>query len=311
MNQLGDLISQTALHVSTPEDFIESNFKKKILDKNLKKIDSFNQIEEEQTQQMEEKLVISINSMSSKRHSNAFEKPSSNVIVYEENPSTGGVKSYNTLPKDEFKLRSQKNSRKASYLAPKTTKKDEDTKRTSKEKENGDLLEQIRKIVKDSTIVFTEKNDSSAEDSDEEKQPIPLTPSLNNFSLKREKDFLNTVHKRKTKELTSAIMPAFANLKKTERNFSVNADAANSLLIKIIESEGSKKTRNHVTKNNILKMIGTIYSEKLTNSQNNINNPLHILIYDLFLNKYGLKKIAESKLKQVRIKKACKKKNFH
>jgi len=295
VNQLGNLISQSALHISTTED---SDFKRKLTENSRIKIESFNQIEEKAPSSKKElKLIISTNSMSS----NGFEKPS-NIVVYEEIPSAGEVKSYNTLPKDEYSLKSKINSRKNSYLAPKQTKKENDLKRDSKEIENGSLLEKIRKIVKDSTIVFNEKNDSSAEDSDEEKQHIPVTSGLNPFSLKKEKDFLATKHSRKLKDITSAMMPAFAILKKTERNFSVNADAANSLLNKIIENEGSKKIRNYVSKNNILKMIGTIYSEKLTNSQNNINNPLHILIYDLFLNKYGLKKIAESKLKQVRKK---------
>ena len=50
--------------------------------------------------------------------------------------------------------------------------------------------------------------------------------------------------------------------------------------------------------NSVLKLIGQIYTERLSNNQN-LNNPLYVMIYDLFLNKYGLKKICESKYLQV------------
>lgn len=56
--------------------------------------------------------------------------------------------------------------------------------------------------------------------------------------------------------------------------------------------------KNAYSLHSILKLIGQVYSERLSSSQN-INNPLYVMIYDLFLNRYGLKKICESKYFQV------------
>lgn len=78
----------------------------------------------------------------------------------------------------------------------------------------------------------------------------------------------------------------------------MNAEAANHLLARIIDNYNKKKVKNLLSKINILKMIALIYTEKLINASNNTNNPLHIMCYDLFLNKYGLKKIAENKYSQ-------------
>jgi len=153
-----------------------------------------------------------------------------------------------------------------------------------------------------------EHNESSSE-SEEGDSNNKIHNSLNQLGfapLKKEKDFKIPSSATKTnnllpKDLTLPMAPIFSFLKKVERNFSVNADAANSLLLKIIENDKRKNLRNSMTRNNILKMIASIYSEKLLNSQNNLNNPLHVLIYDIFLNKYGLKKIAENKFKQVKL----------
>jgi len=87
-------------------------------------------------------------------------------------------------------------------------------------------------------------------------------------------------------------------IKKTERNFSVNAEVAKTLLEKIIEKKQNNSIKNVYSMNSVLKMIGQIYSERLSSTQN-INNPLYVMIYDLFLNKYGLKKICEAKYFQV------------
>lgn len=94
-------------------------------------------------------------------------------------------------------------------------------------------------------------------------------------------------------------MKDWATAKKMDRNFSVNAEIANNLLKKIQDSYINKKAKNSMTRTTLLKLISAIYEEKLLNQQSNSNNPLHIMIYDLYLNKYGLKKIAETKYVQV------------
>lgn len=86
--------------------------------------------------------------------------------------------------------------------------------------------------------------------------------------------------------------------KKTERNYSVNAEIAKTLLEKILEKKLNNKIKNAFSINTVLKLIGQIYTERLSSNQN-INNPLYVMIYDLFLNKYGLKKICEVKYFQV------------
>lgn len=87
---------------------------------------------------------------------------------------------------------------------------------------------------------------------------------------------------------------------KTERNFSVNADFAKYLITKIIEKNKNPSTlKQFLSENTILKTIALIYTEKISNFSHNNNNPLFVFIYDVFLNKYGLKKICETKYTQV------------
>ena len=199
---------------------------------------------------------------------------------------------------------SRNNSRKSSKITqkePKTTEiiASENKLNESKSKEDQrNVIEEIKKIMLENT------NESSSESSNEENNDRmqESTNLLGITQLKKERDFKTepaSSRKLTSKDLTSPMGPAFALLKKVERNFSVNAEAANYLLSKLLENEKKKNLRNSMTKNNILKMIASIYSEKLLNSLNNLNNPLHVLIYDIFLNKYGLKKIAENKFKQV------------
>lgn len=85
---------------------------------------------------------------------------------------------------------------------------------------------------------------------------------------------------------------------KTERNYSVNAEVAKTLLEKIIEKKQKNQIKNYYSLNSILKLISQIYTERLTSHQNS-NNPLYVMIYDYFLNRYGLKKICEAKYFQV------------
>lgn len=163
-------------------------------------------------------------------------------------------------------------------------------------------LESPNKELISPIIISKEKAFASSDSFSEEEKDRDFRSSFP-LNLKKEKDFfLNTNLKSKKKdikELTSPMGPSFANLKKIDRNYSVNAEAANNLVNKIIENEKLKKLRNSMTRLNILKMIAIIYTEKVMNTQNNLNNPLNVLVYDMFLNKYGLKKIAENKYKQV------------
>lgn len=53
-----------------------------------------------------------------------------------------------------------------------------------------------------------------------------------------------------------------------------------------------------------LKFIGSIYQDRKKNT-NNASTPLHIYCYDFFISNYGLKKLAEDKLKKVIIFSHC------
>lgn len=84
-------------------------------------------------------------------------------------------------------------------------------------------------------------------------------------------------------------------IKDSERNDSVNADVAKTLMTNIIERNQKGKIKNAtLSLNSILKLISQIYAEKINNPQY-LYNPAYVLIYDIFLNKYGLKKICETK----------------
>ena len=232
------------------------------------------------------KITAKKPSILEKKSSKIIENKQANIIYEEPDEITLKDKGKDTSRKPSRKPSGYQISSKEDILSP--------NKRGS---ENMNLLEEIRKIVKDSSVVSDSNSDMSEED-----EKLPVSAS-NLMPLKKEKDFPSAKKTLKEpKELTSPVPPAFTVLKKIERNFSVNAEAANCLLAKIIEGDRNKRNKNYMTKNNILKMIGNIYAEKLMNAQNNLNNPLHVLIYDLFLNKYGLKKIAENKFKQVKIK---------
>lgn len=75
----------------------------------------------------------------------------------------------------------------------------------------------------------------------------------------------------------------------------MNADIAKTLITNIIERKKKGAIKNAtLSLNSILKLVSQIYSEKISNPQH-LNNPAYVLIYDIFLNKYGLKKICETK----------------
>ena len=52
-----------------------------------------------------------------------------------------------------------------------------------------------------------------------------------------------------------------------------------------------------ISKNTILKLLSTIYSEKLKNMGN--PNPFSVFAFEVIMNKYGLRNVAEAKYLQV------------
>lgn len=96
------------------------------------------------------------------------------------------------------------------------------------------------------------------------------------------------------------------NFKSTiKRVFSVNTENANVLLNQIlshIEADQAiekKESPNLIRLNLLLKFISKIYREKYSQNQNLIHVPLHVECYEFLLNRYGLKREAEKKLKEV------------
>ena len=87
-------------------------------------------------------------------------------------------------------------------------------------------------------------------------------------------------------------------IKKIDRLFSVNTEAANYLFNKILDNYKKKSIKPTISKNTILKNLSYLYTEKIKNYSKS-QNPFYILTYDLYLNKYGLKKVAENKYVQV------------
>ena len=82
------------------------------------------------------------------------------------------------------------------------------------------------------------------------------------------------------------------------RTFSVNADSASALLAKV---KANKKVASGLPKLTVLKFISQIYMDRLKATGAIRQAPLYIVTYDYFINKYGLKKVAETKCQQVNI----------
>lgn len=97
--------------------------------------------------------------------------------------------------------------------------------------------------------------------------------------------------------------------KNEKKGLSPNFTSAEILLKELI----SKRDKIHSTsikKSLLLKFITTVYIDCINRRKENktsLQAPLHLILYEYFLNKYGLKKTAEKKLKQV----ACYKFFFH
>jgi len=85
----------------------------------------------------------------------------------------------------------------------------------------------------------------------------------------------------------------FKNLNKI---YSVNAEDANAIL-SLVNTLQISQIRP-LSLQTVLKFVCLIYQEKKKNGPS-AQAPLHVYCYDFFISQYGLKKIAEDKLKKV------------
>eukprot|EP01016_Furgasonia_blochmanni_P042634 TRINITY_DN5676_c0_g1_i1.p1 TRINITY_DN5676_c0_g1~~TRINITY_DN5676_c0_g1_i1.p1 ORF type:complete len:676 (-),score=89.56 TRINITY_DN5676_c0_g1_i1:157-2184(-) len=101
--------------------------------------------------------------------------------------------------------------------------------------------------------------------------------------------------KRRAGTVTAAFV--LGRTKQINRQFSVNAPVANALIQKVAQK---KETKAFLGIPSLIKMISMIYVEKIKQKRDSQNymNPLHVLTYDILLNKYGLAKVAETKYLQ-------------
>lgn len=83
----------------------------------------------------------------------------------------------------------------------------------------------------------------------------------------------------------------------------MHTEKANELLNKMLQDKNSN-IKTKISKQLFAKFISSVYTECLAKQKEakyDFRNPLHVFLYEFFLNKYGLKKAAEKKLKQVSI----------
>ena len=87
---------------------------------------------------------------------------------------------------------------------------------------------------------------------------------------------------------------------KTSNNriYSINTDDANAVLIWVNSLQ--KSQIRPISIQTVFKFICSIYQERKKNILNS-QAPLHVYCYDFFISQYGLKKIADDKLKKVEI----------
>ncbi|EAS06598.2 EF hand protein (macronuclear) [Tetrahymena thermophila SB210] len=86
-------------------------------------------------------------------------------------------------------------------------------------------------------------------------------------------------------------------VQKKDRTISANAEPALKLLSKVQDRIKENKHQISQTKNNIIKFVLNVYQDRIKNPQN-VQNPLYVIAYDNMMQKYGLKKVAETKLQQ-------------
>jgi len=79
--------------------------------------------------------------------------------------------------------------------------------------------------------------------------------------------------------------------------FSVNTEDANAILFTVNSLQAPQIRPLSIQM--VLKFICTVYQER-SKAGSNSQTPLHIYCYDFFISQYGLKKIADDKLKKVR-----------
>lgn len=85
--------------------------------------------------------------------------------------------------------------------------------------------------------------------------------------------------------------------KKIDNLVSLNTETAINLHKRTTTKIQSSGAKSFFTKAALLKLISLIYSDKIKNPQNRYN-PLMVIAYDFTLNRYGIKKIADTKYMQ-------------
>lgn len=81
------------------------------------------------------------------------------------------------------------------------------------------------------------------------------------------------------------------------RQFSVNGEDANNVLNFVNNLKLSNIKPLSLT--NVLKFLCSVYQERKKSNNSATAMPLHVYCYEFFISNYGLKKIAEDKLKKV------------
>ena len=77
-----------------------------------------------------------------------------------------------------------------------------------------------------------------------------------------------------------------------------NYDFANQIMHRVQNLYKNSTFTKKISKTAVMKYISSIYCEKLKNLNQN-KNPLYIIAYEVFLQKYGLKSVSENKYNQV------------
>jgi len=85
--------------------------------------------------------------------------------------------------------------------------------------------------------------------------------------------------------------------KRIDNLVSLNTEMALTLHKKTLGKIQAVGAKSYFTKAALLKLISLIYSDKIKNPQNRYN-PLIVISYDFTLNRYGIKKIADTKYMQ-------------
>lgn len=88
-----------------------------------------------------------------------------------------------------------------------------------------------------------------------------------------------------------------------KRVYSVNTSNADNLLRELHRKSDSSDKKEPfsaaLTLNLLLKFMCKIYQEKVRQDKSQLHVPLHVTCYELLLNRYGLKHVADQNLKKV------------